>query len=189
MGSVAVGDADDEQKRKGDEHDPPVGLRKEPRQHSHCTDGNHEDNSHQSRVFGYSENDDRQVLELPYADYDLSMIVLLPRKTDGLANLEATLTAQNLDAWTGKLSRQKVEVFLPKFNVTSQFSLKDSLAALGMTDAFDGKADCGTVGLLVGKGGYFVVLGLLTLTGGLTSRSIYDRVYNATFQRRKTGSE
>ena len=43
-------------------------------------------------------------------------------------------------------------------------------------------AVCGTLGLLVGNGWYFVVLGLLTLTGGLTNRSIYDWFYNATFR-------
>jgi len=43
-------------------------------------------------------------------------------------------------------------------------------------------AVCGTIGLFVGSGWYFVVLGILTLTGGLTNRSIYDRFYNATFR-------
>jgi serpin B len=96
---------------------------------------------HQEREFGYRENDELQVLELPYAGNDLSMIVLLPRKANGLADLEAKLTVQNLAAWTGKLHRQKVEVFLPKFKMTSQFSLNDKLTVLGMTDAFTDKAD------------------------------------------------
>ena len=37
-------------------------------------------------------------------------------------------------------------------------------------------------GLWIGSGWFFIVLGLLTLTGGLTNRSIYDRLYNATFR-------
>ena len=96
---------------------------------------------HQRHEFAYSENDDMQVLELPYAGIDLSMIVLLPRKTDGIADLEAKLSTQNLTAWTGRLGFPKVDVFLPKFKMTSQFSLNDKLAALGMTDAFSSKAD------------------------------------------------
>jgi hypothetical protein len=32
-------------------------------------------------------------------------------------------------------------------------------------------------------GWFFIMLGFLTLTGGLTSRSIYDRLYNATIRR------
>lgn len=95
----------------------------------------------QKLEFGYRENADLQVLELPYAGNDLSMIVLLPRKTEGLAELETKLTPDNLKQWTGGLERQEVEVFLPKFKLTSQFSLKDQLSALGMTAAFSGKAD------------------------------------------------
>ena len=37
-------------------------------------------------------------------------------------------------------------------------------------------------GLWIGSGWFFIVLGLLTLTGGLTTRSIYDRLYNATLR-------
>lgn len=31
----------------------------------------------------------------------------------------------------------------------------------------------------MGSGWFFIALGLLTLTGGLTTRSVYDRFYNA----------
>lgn len=37
-------------------------------------------------------------------------------------------------------------------------------------------------GLWMGSGWFFVVLGLLTLTGGVTTRSIYDRFYNAAWR-------
>jgi serpin B len=96
---------------------------------------------HQKDEFGYADRDGIQVLKLPYSGDDLSMVVLLPRKTDGLADLETKLTAQNLTAWIANLHPQEVNVFLPKFKMTSQFSLGDKLAALGMTDAFTDKAD------------------------------------------------
>ena len=35
-------------------------------------------------------------------------------------------------------------------------------------------------GMWIGSGWFFIVLGLLTLTGGLTTRSFYDRLYNVT---------
>jgi serpin B len=92
--------------------------------------------------FRYAESPDLQVIELPYAGGDLSMLVLLPRTVDGLAHLETELTAQNLASWTGNLQSQKVVVFLPKFKMTSEFSLTDTLEALGMSDAFIyGRAD------------------------------------------------
>jgi serpin B len=91
--------------------------------------------------FRYAENPDLQVLELRYAGDDLSMVVLLPRKVDGLGDLEAKLTTQNLSAWATSLERQEVDVFLPKFKTTAEFSLAGTLATLGMADAFSSRAD------------------------------------------------
>ena len=96
----------------------------------------------QTHDFHYAEFPGLQVLELPYVGDDLSMIVLLPREVDGLGNLEAELTAENLTAWTANLESQEVQVFLPKFKSISEFSLSGTLATLGMTDAFIyGQAD------------------------------------------------
>ena len=95
----------------------------------------------QKKEFRYGETPNLQVLELPYTGNDLSMIVLLPRKTDGITVLEEFLTPEAITKWSEGLDRREVEVFLPKFKMTSQFSLGDKLAALGMTDAFTGKAD------------------------------------------------
>jgi serpin B len=43
---------------------------------------------HQEGFHLYGENDDLQLLEMPYARNALSMVVLLPRKVDGLAAVE-----------------------------------------------------------------------------------------------------
>jgi serpin B len=96
---------------------------------------------HQTDAFGYAEFPDLQVLELPYTGNDVSMVVLLPRDADGLGKLEEQLTAPKLTAWTTNLERQQVQVFLPKFKATSEFSLGSKLAQMGMPDAFSPKAD------------------------------------------------
>ncbi|NIM50516.1 MAG: serpin family protein [Gemmatimonadales bacterium] len=96
----------------------------------------------QSDEFRYAAHDRLQVLELPYAGEDLSMTVLLPRARDGLAELEEGLTLENLERWTRDLSATEVDVFLPRFTITSAFQLNDALLSMGMADAFDiGKAD------------------------------------------------
>jgi serpin B len=96
----------------------------------------------QTGDFYYAEFPGLQVLELPYAGGDLSMLVLLPRQRDGLGNLEAELTAQNLTTWTANLKSHTVVVLLPKFKSTSEFSLAETLADMGMSDAFIfGQAD------------------------------------------------
>ncbi len=85
----------------------------------------------------YGTIDDLQVLELPYGDSSLSMIVLLPKEIDGLADLEAKLTFQNVQRWTASLKHEdEVKVYLPKFKTTSQFEMSDTLKAMGMKSAF-----------------------------------------------------
>ena len=95
----------------------------------------------QTAQFGYTETETLQGLELPYVDKELSMIILLPRELDGLSKLEETLTAENLSQWLGRLYSREVVVSVPKFKVTTQFSLASVLQSMGMTDAFSSSAD------------------------------------------------
>jgi len=95
----------------------------------------------QTERFRYGESEDLQILELPYRGREISMIVLLPKQVDGLAALSGQLTIENFDRWTGSLRSRKVQVFLPKFKITSQFSLKKVLSAMGMPTAFTEAAD------------------------------------------------
>jgi serpin B len=47
-----------------------------------------------------------------------------------------------LKSWLGELRTQKVEVTLPKFRLTGEFALEDTLTALGMRKALSpGEAD------------------------------------------------
>lgn len=101
----------------------------------------------QKETFGYTEvgaNDDSpllQILELPYVDEALSMVILLPKATDGIQRMESELTVENLSAWLDGLRKQEVKVTIPKFKMTSKFSLQQVLAKMGMTDAFSDAAD------------------------------------------------
>jgi serpin B len=93
------------------------------------------------KFFGYLENEDLQAVDLPYESGALTMVVLLPRKVDGLAGLEKKLTGANLAAWLGGMQGMRVDVALPRFKFASQFDLGKTLEGLGMTDAFSGDAD------------------------------------------------
>ena len=97
---------------------------------------------HQIERFGYRAAEDMQILELPYADNALSMVVLLPKDKEGLAELEKRIAHDDLRDLTRGLRPREVSVLLPRFTMTSQFSLKDVLQSMGMTLAFDeDKAD------------------------------------------------
>lgn len=95
----------------------------------------------QQQDFRYAESESVQVLELPYVGGDLSMFVVLPRKVDGLAELENALTAENLEKWTSDLWEREVFVALPVFKMSGKIMLGGTLASMGMTDAFGSNAD------------------------------------------------
>ena len=92
---------------------------------------------HQEHRFGYWDNDWLQVMEMPYKDESLSLIVLLPKEKTGITDLEQKLNFENMTAWQSRLRKRKVIVFFPKFKIESQFSLGQTLASMGMPDAFD----------------------------------------------------
>jgi len=91
--------------------------------------------------FGYSETASAQILEMRYAGTGIAFDVLLPKSAAGLAELEDSLTAENLAGWLAGLSKREVELSLPKFRAESQFSLGKALSSLGMPTAFGVKAD------------------------------------------------
>lgn len=80
-----------------------------------------------------------QILELPYQGEDLTMVILLPRNTYGLAKLEESLTHESLQQALASVSEayaEKVKVSLPRFKLTQQFKLKEILIKMGVTDMF-----------------------------------------------------
>ena len=60
---------------------------------------------HQARYL-YNGQPDVQILEMPYKGRDLSMVVLLPTKIDGLAELEKSLSPEKLKSWLAGLQEQ-----------------------------------------------------------------------------------
>lgn len=95
------------------------------------------------KEFAYTEDQEAQVLELPYKSPQLSMVVILPKKVDGMAKLEQGLTHERLENWLSSLSREKVSVALPKFKLECEFSLSRALKELGMARAFSDAAEFG----------------------------------------------
>jgi serpin B len=91
--------------------------------------------------FGYAETPKLQILEMAYTGRAMSLVVILPRRLDGLADLERALTPAALSRWLSGLKRRVVKVFLPKFKTRAKFSLKKTLSAMGMSLAFSNVAD------------------------------------------------
>ena len=97
---------------------------------------------HNSSNFTFFDGGTFQALELPYKGGALSMVILLPKKIDGLPALEQSLTPEQLAGWLSKLGPEpQVAVTLPRFTMTKEFELSNTLSAMGMPKAFGAAAD------------------------------------------------
>ncbi|HTQ53418.1 MAG TPA: serpin family protein [Bryobacteraceae bacterium] len=96
---------------------------------------------HQGGGFLYAETPSAQILEMKYDGTPVAFDIVLPKTTDGLPAIEESLDAGTLSGWLGKLTRETVDVAIPKFRAESSFSLGQMLAHLGMAEAFSRQAD------------------------------------------------
>jgi len=109
---------------------------------------------HQQEWFGYMETESFQALQLPYAGWDLAMVVFLPREAEGLSDFEMRLTPEQVEESLKGLHPLYLPVFLPRFRVTSAFTLNDVLREMGLRLAFNPSgADFSG---LTGRGGLFI---------------------------------
>ena len=97
---------------------------------------------HQETEIRYMQGAGFQAVELLYRG-DLSMLILLPGRRDGLRDLEPVLSASGLRDCVAKMISRPVSLFLPRFKMDSgTINVYGHLKALGMSLAFTrGKAD------------------------------------------------
>lgn len=91
---------------------------------------------HQTGHFGYLEQEDAQVLGMPYKDGPFEMVVVLPKKKEGLAAIEKRLNPRALEVWTTQLEPKRVQVSLPRFKVTWGDDLVPVFQKLGVQALF-----------------------------------------------------
>ena len=78
-----------------------------------------------------------QAVDLVYLGGDLSMLVLLPDRKDGLGDLETTLSARMIHDCVAKMVARETELSLPRFRMTwGTVDLGAQMQALGMPLAF-----------------------------------------------------
>nr|AAM50618.1 GH08778p [Drosophila melanogaster] len=77
-----------------------------------------------------------KIIELPYRNSSLSMLIFLPDQVDGLSELEKKIVG-----FKPKLSKMDVTLRLPKFKIEFFAQLNKVLVAMGIQDAFEKSAD------------------------------------------------
>ena len=92
----------------------------------------------QKQRFPYYEEQDLQVVQLPYRGEDLKMLILLPKH---LESLDSSISEQKLQKILSEMRSTKVWVKMPKFKTRYRLDAKSVLQNMGIKDAFSRAAD------------------------------------------------
>ncbi|GFU34083.1 serpin B10 [Nephila pilipes] len=88
----------------------------------------------------FASFDNFQALMLPYKGENVSFLILLPKKRNGLQALENSLTSEKLSVILDRLDEESVNAFLPKFKFEFQEDLSKNIQELGANKAFERNA-------------------------------------------------
>ena len=95
----------------------------------------------QTKNFNYYEDNNVQVVELPYKNDSTSAIVILPKDKIDVDTYLKSLDDNELNTILAGFTSKRVSLSLPKFEIEFETKFKDILMKLGMVQAFDITAD------------------------------------------------
>ena len=84
----------------------------------------------------YYDDADVQVVSLRYRQGAVEMLVALPKRPDGLADIEAGPTSEAIERWANGQRTEMIALALPRFRFEAARELSGTLRSMGMTDAF-----------------------------------------------------
>ena len=90
--------------------------------------------------FGYYRDEGFQVVDLPYIGSQISMLVLVPDQGE-FSNFEENLSFEQLTQMVESLEYTPMYLRFPKFEFESEIGLAQTLAEMGMPNAFSSAAD------------------------------------------------
>ena len=87
--------------------------------------------------FGYFQNEQVELINLPYGKENYHYTILLPKENFNVNQLVENFTMQQWNEWKSGLSKEhSLELRMPKFELDYEIKLNDALKSLGMQDAF-----------------------------------------------------
>ncbi|HAF27469.1 MAG TPA: serpin family protein [Bacteroidales bacterium] len=89
----------------------------------------------------YYSDKNAQIIDIQYADEKTSLMIILPKSYRKFRKVERTLNYEYYSNYIQHKEKKRINLFLPKFNIESEFDLNKTLSDLGIRDAFSGAAD------------------------------------------------
>lgn len=102
------------------------------------------DMMHQYTWFGYTEDEQVQIIDMPYAGNEIAMMVILPKAVSKKAFQQVidSLSAKKIVAWQAQFVDKDIDLYLPKFKMdTKDAAMADKLIQMDMPTAFTDGAD------------------------------------------------
>ena len=87
--------------------------------------------------YKYYENEDLQLVNLPYGSGRLGMNVFLPKQNSNLTQFLTQLNEENLDTWLQQMRIKEGNLQLPRFKQEYETNLNQTLQQLGVSSIFD----------------------------------------------------
>jgi serpin B len=104
----------------------------------------------QGQFFRFTQDEAATVVEMPYWSTsdktEMAMLLILPKKRDGLEQLEKSLSLKLLESWIDALKTEKsIDLYLPRWKAESDAMLQETLSAMGIGRLFSDQANLGGI--------------------------------------------
>jgi serpin B len=86
----------------------------------------------------YTIAEKMEMIELPYRNGTVSLLVILPNEIDDLRTVEESITADNLKMWQDFPTLNRgINIHIPKFTLETEYDLTQQLPDMGMPTVFN----------------------------------------------------
>ncbi|QLH10814.1 serpin family protein [Nitrosarchaeum sp. AC2] len=86
----------------------------------------------------YTITETMEMIELPYRNGTMSLLVILPNEIDNLRTVEKSITIDNLKMWKDFPTMNRgINIHIPKFTLETEYDLTKSLPDMGMPTVFN----------------------------------------------------
>lgn len=97
-------------------------------------------------VYPFFEDDDLKVIQIPYAQPEgpltrLGFWIVLPKKVDGLKQIELSLNQSRFNDWKTKAVRKNVRLKIPRFRMNDILRAEDVFQKMGLKNPFSREAN------------------------------------------------
>lgn len=89
----------------------------------------------------YYEDKDAQIVDIPYSDGNISLMIIMPKSFKKIRKFEKKLNYNYYINYIQNKERKQIDLSLPKFSIESDYDLNKTLHEMGIKDAFTNKAD------------------------------------------------